>query len=334
MEISKTVYSSWNHNFREQRDVEVCYTPDVVYAKRETGDLCLQILTPVAPVYPAGEPFVPEDPDLRRILDWIGTNPFGDVPIDPPRYPCIIEIPGSGWAGGDGHRHIPAMTRLCEAGFVVACISYRGTFRDNVRFPAAVQDANEAVRFMRANADIFHVDPDRIGVFGDSSGGHTAAMVGLTDRETRFNIGENLEQSSAVRAAAIYYAPNDLNSLLDDRKAEGKQLRPGEDPYPFEGWEIFGGSFLSDTTMTPEEKLKDASPIQYITGDKKLPAMLFLCGDDDQIIPMEQGLRFCQKLRDNGGRAEFIKVAGGFHGHGCWTLEAMDEVIKFFKVYL
>ena len=334
MEISKTIYGSWNQNLKEQRDVEVVYTPDVVYAKRETGDLCLQILTPIAPVFPAGEPFEPENPDLKRILSWTSTNPFGDVPVDPPRFPCIVEIPGSGWAGGDGHRHIPAMTRLCEAGYVVACITYRGTYKDDVRFPAAVQDANEAVRFMRANADIFHVDPERIGVLGDSSGGHTAAFVGLTDREKRFNIGDNLDQSSAVKAAVIYYGPNDLTHLVEDRIAEGKTLRPGEGTYPFEAWEMFQSDFMKHPHMTPEEVLADASPINYITPDKKLPAVLFLNGDDDQIIPLKQGLRFCQKIRDNGGRAEFIKIVGGFHGHGCWTLEAMEDIIKFFKVYL
>lgn len=334
MEISRTIYSSVNQNFKEYRDIEVTYTPDVVFARRETGDLCLQILSPVPPVFPAGEPFEPEDPDLKRILGWIATNPFGDVPVDPPRLPCIIDVPGSGWAGADGHWHIPKMMRLAEAGYVVACVTYRGTYKDNVRFPAAVQDANEAVRFMRANADIFHVDPDRIGVLGDSSGGHTAIMVSLTDREERFNIGDNLDQSSAVKAAVVFYGPNDLTNLVADRKAEGKKLRPGEDPYPFESWEIYGSSFLKDTGMTPEEKLADASAINYVSADKKLCPTLFICGDDDQIIPLQQGLRYCQKLRDNGARAEFIKIAGGFHGHGCWSNEVMDEIIKFFKAYL
>lgn len=333
MEISKTIYASWNQNFKEQRDIEVNYTPDVVYAKRETGNLCLQILTPDLPTFPQ-QPFEPENEDLKRILGWIATNPFGDIPIDPVSRPCIIEIPGSGWAGGDGHRHIPAMTRLCEAGYVVACISYRGTYKDNVRFPAAVQDAKEAVRFMRANADIFHVDPDRIGILGDSSGGHTALFAALTGDEDRFNIGENLDQRTDIKAAAIYYGPNDLNNLVVDRKAEGKKMRPGEDPYPFEAWEIFQSDFKKHPTMTPEQVLADASPINYIESCKKLPAVLFLNGDDDQIIPLRQGLRFCEKIRGNGGRAEFIKIAGGFHGHGCWTLEAMESIIQFFKVYL
>ena len=86
--------------------------------------------------------------------------------------------------------------------------------------------------------------------------------------------------------------------------------------------------------MTPEQVLADASPINYIGSCAKLPAVLFLNGDDDQIIPMRQGLRFCEKIRQNGGRAEFIKIAGGFHGRGCWGQEAMESIIQFFKVYL
>lgn len=79
--------------------------------------------------------------------------------------------------------------------------------------------------------------------------------------------------------------------------------------------------------------LSEASPINYIESKKKLPAFLFLQGDDDPIIPMEQGLRFCQRVIDHGGRAELIKIAGGKHGKGCWTAEAMQIIAQFLKTY-
>ena len=97
------------------------------------------------------------------------------------------------------------MVELARAGFVAASISYRGTYRDDVVFPAAVQDMKEAVRFLRANADAYHIDVDRVGLLGDSSGGNTAAMAALADGAP-FDIGENLDQSSAAKACCCVRA--------------------------------------------------------------------------------------------------------------------------------
>ena len=79
--------------------------------------------------------------------------------------------------------------------------------------------------------------------------------------------------------------------------------------------------------------LADASPINYISADKRLPAFLFLQGEEDPIIPMAQGLRFCDRIRGCGGRAEFVKIAAGDHGTGCWTPEAMKLIDQFLKAY-
>ena len=133
------------------------------------------------------------------------------------------------------------MVELAKLGFVVASIEYRGTYKDDVRFPAAVQDAKEAIRFLRANAETFHVDPERVSLLGDSSGGHTVAMAALTGNDARFNIGGCLDQDAAVGSCVIFYGPNDLLNLVPDRLAEKKRLRPGEGEFPFEAREIPGG---------------------------------------------------------------------------------------------
>ncbi len=317
MDISRVLYADNRYVY------DVSYTPNIVYAHREIGDLTLHLLAPVAPDIPK-----PERHDLyAKIRKEQGQGM--QRPKDPRRFPLLVDVPGSGWSGAEGHVHVPKMVELAKQGFVVASIGYRGTFKDDVRFPAAVQDTKEAIRFLRANAEMFHVDPAHVTLLGDSSGGHTVAMAALTGDEERFNIGDNLEQTTEVNACVIFYGPNDLLNLVPDRLAEKKHLRPGEGEYPFEAREIFKDDFLAD----PQGMLADASPVNYISAERKLPAFLFLQGEEDPIIPMAQGLRFCEKVRSCGGRAEFVKIAGAGHGVGCWTAEAMQVVAQFLKTY-
>lgn len=316
MEISRVLYSDARSAY------EVTYTPDIVFAQRETGDLALQLLSPVPPDTPR-EQNHPIFAKMEKEKMW------PEPPRDTRVFPLVVDVPGSGWSGAQGYAHVPRMVELAKQGFVVASIAYRGTFKDNVRFPAAVQDTKEAIRFLRANAAMYHIDPEHVTLLGDSSGGHTVAMAALTGEESRFNIGAHLEQSTKVNACVIFYGPNDLLNLVPDRLQEGKKLRPGEGEFPFEAREIFQEDFLAD----PEGMLADASPINYISSAEKLPPFLFLQGDDDPIIPMAQGLRFCDKVRECGGRAEFVKIAGGGHGPGCWSPEAMKLVAQFLKAY-
>lgn len=318
MEISRVLYSNARTSFN------VNYTPNVVFARRETGDLELQLLIPS---YPAVRPpKIDEPPPHKRPPEQNKPHHDGHKP---PRFPLVVDVPGSGWGGASGIAHVPKMVELAKEGFVVASISYRGTRKDDVRYPAAVQDTKEAIRFLRANADAYHIDPRHVTLLGDSSGGHTVAAAALTGDESRFNIGENLDQPTYVTACVMFYAPVDLPNLVADRLAEGKRLRPGEGEYPFEAREIFKDDYLAD----PEAMLADASPINYIQPDKKMPPFLLIQGDDDPIIPMAQGLRFCDRVRGSGGRAEFVKIAGGLHGDGCWSPEAMSLVVQFLKAY-
>lgn len=316
MYISHVLYSDARSAY------SVTYTPDIVFAHRKTGDLCLQLLSPVAPDIPR-----PQHHALYAKIDGEKKRP--EPPKDTRVFPLIVDVPGSGWSGAEGYSHVPRMVELAKKGFVVASIAYRGTFKDDVRFPAAVQDTKEAIRFLRANAAIYHIDPAHVTLLGDSSGGHTVAMAALTGEEERFNIGAHLEQSTAVNACVIFYGPNDLLNLVSDRRKEGKKLRPGEGEFPFEAREIFKDDFLAD----PKAMLSDASPINYICTEKRMPAFLFLQGDEDPIIPMAQGLRFCDKVRECGGKAEFVKIAAGGHGNGCWSQEAMQLITQFLKAY-
>ena len=337
MNFSKTIYSTTEY--------DVVYTPDIIFAHRPGGDLTLQIVSPVAPAFPQKPPEAP-NPVQAKFARW--HRKLEDRTIDADadsrqaetlRFPLIVDCPGSGWAGADGHRHVPYLVRFAQAGFVAAAISYRGTYRDNVVFPAAVQDLKEAVRFLRANAEVLHIDRNRVGLLGDSSGGNTAAMAALTADdpavpgipESSFILGGHLEESDRVKACCCVYGPVDLIHLVEDRIAEKKPLRPDEEPgLPFEAMEIWQDTYQAD----PEKYMKAASPQYYIRKAKTLPPFLYVIGDEDPIIPVMQGIRFCEQLRECGGRAEMIKVAGAGHGNGVWGSEMIQEVIRFFQAYV
>lgn len=321
MSMNYTAYSISGVFFADTAEYTPVYHKDVIYAHRSTGDLKLQIFTPV-------RSNAKREP-VRKLAQ--APDPKAEMQFRPQpetrRFPLVVDIPGSGWSGTTGYEHIAQMVTLAKAGFVTASVEYRGTFRDDVVFPAAVQDALEALRFMRANADTYLVDADHCAFLGDSSGGHTALTASLANGREKFIIGDNTDQRMDVNCCVAYYGPNDITNLVSDRKAEGKQLRPGEGEFPFEAREIWQESFRED----PAAYLADASVVNYIEPGMKLPKFMFLNGDDDPIIPLAQGIRFCQKIRECGGKADFYKIIGGGHGVGCWTDEILAEIVKFLK---
>ena len=307
------------------------FTSDVEYADRNGRKLHLQILTPQPPNY-RKEDHARDglqkllSKDLGSEIKWSLFAPT----VNPSRFPLIVDVPGSGWAGVTGQEHLGAMMHFARQGYVTASVEYRGVFTHETAHPAAVQDVKEAIRFLRAHADEFLIDPERVAVLGDSSGGHTAAFTALSEDADPYMAGEYREYSSSVKSCVIFYGPNDMTNLVQDRVEAGLELRPGEGPYPFEIRELFRDTYKDD----PEGHLAEASAVNLIQKGKKMPPFLFLSGDADPIIPLAQGERFCQKVIDAGGSAEFYKIVGGGHGTGCWNEETLSLISRFLKATL
>lgn len=120
-------------------------------------------------------------------------------PEDPERvYPCIVWICGGAWLTMDRSAHLPYLAQLARSGFVVASVEYRTS--NEAHFPAQLIDVKSAVRYLRAHAERYRIDPERFGVMGESAGGHLTAMAALAD-DPAFDVGEYLEYSSKVQAA-------------------------------------------------------------------------------------------------------------------------------------
>jgi alpha-L-fucosidase len=234
--------------------------------------------------------------------------------------PAIINIHGGGWyAGGKGGETTLAMLcRFAESGFVALSIDYR--LSDEATFPAAVEDCKQAVRWLRAHATDYNVDPERIGVIGASAGGHLSAMLAVTRPEDEFDrAGRYLEYSSAVQAAAPVCGPMDLCVPL------APQRYPDNDPAVVR---FLGGTFPGKLGAA-----RRASPITYVR--KELPPILLVHGDADNRVELSQSQKFADALAAAGAPHELLVVKGGGHGMGIARDDAMlARIVAFFRAHL
>jgi len=207
--------------------------------------------------------------------------------------PALLYVHGGGWTGGDkrsgeGIRDIP---KLLARGYLVAAVNYR--LAPRYKFPAMIEDVKCAVRFLRANAEQFSINPEKIGAWGGSAGGHLVALLGTADATAGWDVGQYLEQSSRVQAVVDMYGPTDLTVLFE-----------GANPRLME--QVFG------TSDRNSETLQKASPVNWVSSDD--PPFLILHGERDPLVPISQSQIFYEKLRAAGVPATFVIVKNAGHG--------------------
>ena len=224
-------------------------------------------------------------------------------------FPAVVYIHGGGWNSGSRGQFRPQATHMASKGFVGASIDYR--LAPGQRFPAALHDAKAAVRWLRANASTYNIDPSRIGAAGGSAGGHLAALLGTTQGIAGFEGGANPGFSSAVQAVAAFDSVLDLVSLA------GSSAN-------FEIEQFLGVSFADDPDLWAH-----ASPISHVTGGSA--PFLFLHGTADTSIPYSQSVDMMNALLAVGVPAEIFRAEGATHAffqNPPWyqpTLEAMEN---------
>ena len=200
------------------------------------------------------------------------------------RWPALVYVHGGSWTGGDKRSPITAHERfaLVEAGFLVVSVNYR--LAPEHKFPAMIEDVKCAIRYLRAHADEYNLDPNHIGAWGNSAGGHLVALLGLANESAGWDVGPYLEYSSSVQAVVDFYGPADLETLLENNSER----------------------------VFMDEDLALASPINHVT--KAAPPFLILHGDSDRLVPREQSEVLYERLTANGVRAELVIVQNGGHG--------------------
>lgn len=242
--------------------------------------------------------------------------------------PVIVWINGSGWRKCDRLLMAAEMEFLAEAGFAVVFIDYRHSGVG--QYPAQVQDVKTAVRFLRAHADEYQIDPDRIGTIGRSAGGYLSAWMAMnTDG---FDTEEWPEQSSKVQASVNMFGPTDIEIC-----SRGNYEKFSDPAYRWHHIsETHEGAFLgAKDDMTKEEVYamgRAASPINYI-NDGMAP-MLILHGDQDPLVPFEISQKLYDKIveSDLGDRADLCVIKNGGHGtREFFQSVTKDEILTFFK---
>lgn len=251
---------------------KIHYIPDVVYSQVPTFERANQLLQ----------------------MDLL-------VPHVEEKIPAVIFVTGGGFISADRARMPKLRMRLAEENFFVASINYRTV--PNSTFPAPVEDVKSAIRFLKAHADKFNIDAEKIFVIGDSAGGYLTAFAAVTNGEKIFNVGDNLEYSSKIAAAVDLYGITDISGAKDFPQML---------------------NYLQGVTVA------QTNPINYIT--KNSAPMLLMHGTADSIVAPEQTDMLFQALRNAGVEAERYLVPNAEHSDEHWYQDAVFEVIiNFFN---
>jgi acetyl esterase/lipase len=227
-------------------------------------------------------------------------------------FPAIVCVHGGGWVAGDRRQMAQTIEVLARRGYVAVAPDYR--LAPAHTFPAQVEDCKCAVRWLRANAKKYRVDPDRIGVMGLAAGGHLACLLGVTGRADGLEGGGgHAEASSSVQAVVSFFGPTDLTQPAWDKEVVEKNLVP-----------LLGGTYKEQP-----ERYRKASPLLYPC--RGAPPFLFLHGSEDRVVPLRHSEELAAKLREAGGSARVLPLEG--EGHGLRSknlLRAIDEMLTFF----
>ncbi|MGT2910100.1 alpha/beta hydrolase fold domain-containing protein [Streptococcus cameli] len=257
--------------------------------------------------------------------------------------PTIVYIFGGGFLWGEYKQvtqkavYCRDLVRLTKEGYTIISADYR--LASQSIFPACIHDVKGLIRFLKANGPQFLIDPERIGVLGNSAGGHLAAMLALSSNceELEGEVGGNLDQSSSVKVATVFYGVSDLLDTLADsaqsplktQKLAGTEIETiGNEQAALIPAIIVGytgeGRTLTDlhrVLLTGDcqhkdwsyiELLRKCSPISY--AQSSCPPILLLHGGQDVIVNPSQSRKLYDALVACGADATLINVSGAGHG--------------------
>ena len=226
------------------------------------------------------------------------------------KLPTLLWIIGGGFQSCASLFYTPEMAYFVKHGYQVAMIEYRvggeGTF------PASVMDVKTAVRFLRANADKFGVDSEKIAVMGGSAGGYLAAMLGTTSGQAVFETAEWAGFDSSVKAVIDLFGPADLSLMRKDRRIQ---------------------NFLGTNEQSMEMTLQLSNPICHIS-EKTAPFLLFH-GTEDSVVPYQQSQLLYDALQKHEIPSDFYLIQGAGHASDeFWQEETKEIILDFLNKYL
>jgi acetyl esterase/lipase len=230
--------------------------------------------------------------------------------------PLVVWVHGGAWYLYDKKQYPKA---LVDAGFAVASLDFRQS--TEARFPAQVHDIKAGIRFLRAKTRDYGYRTDRIAIAGASSGGHLAAMVGVTNghKELEGSVGDYLTESSKVQAIVDYFGASNLTTIIAQSTPFGLGVRqPALD-------KLLGGQ-----PVVMVELAKLASPVLHV--DRNDPPLLLLHGDQDPQMPINQSHELQGAYEKLGLDAQLVVVHGAAHaGAVFYEGEQLKRAVEFLQ---
>jgi acetyl esterase/lipase len=261
-------------------------------------------------------PKLPDGTKVERDIAY-GTHERQKLDVYVPRgdgpFPLVIWVHGGAWEGGSKDGGGPVIPLLSH-GYAVASTNYR--LSKHEVFPAQIHDVKAAVRFLRANAKKYKLDPDRFGACGASAGGHLVALLATSGGVKELEgDGANKDVSSKVSAIIDFFGPTDLAKLSPPAAKANPVTR------------LLGGS-----TGDKKDLAALANPITHVTkGD---PPILIVHGDEDNLVPASQSELLHGALKKAGVDSTLIIIRGAGHGSGIFVPERMNDYVGFFDKHL
>ncbi len=224
-------------------------------------------------------------------------------------WPVLAYVHGGSWMHGDKAEAIMFADRMTAQGYLLVSINYR--LYPEGKFPNMIEDVKCAIRFLRAHASEFNLDPNRIAAIGPSAGGHLVSLLGTSDVSAGWDVGEYLEQSSRVQAVVAMAPVTDLTRSFPNADIEAMR----------------GVGFGEDNIVL-------ASPITHVTPDD--PPFLLIHGDQDTAVPYEQSQIMYDRLTQTNVPAQLVIVQRAGHsltspdGSATPTFDEINQIILNF----
>lgn len=245
------------------------------------------------------------------------------VPQSASPVPVVVWIHGGGWFSGS-RLPIPAgVSALCSRGYAVASVDYR--LSDTALWPAQIQDVKGAVRWLRARASTYNLDPDRFAAWGTSAGAHLASMLGTAGDQGTFSLGNetvdlqgttggNLAYSSRVQAVVSWYGYGDFLQM---------GFYPSTQDHDSNG--SAESRLVGDWIQRVPERVATASPLTFASADD--PPFLVMHGTLDDLVPFNQSELLVDALRLHGVRVSWVPVPNGGHGNSAFNTAASYQTV-------
>jgi acetyl esterase/lipase len=251
-------------------------------------------------------PYV-ENGHPRQVLDLY-------VPAQP-KGPLLVWIHGGGWRAGTKD-HPPGLATV-KNGVAVASLEYR--FSQDAIFPAQIEDCKAAIRWLRAHAKEYGYRDDLVAAWGASAGGHLVALLAVTGQVKDFDVGANLDQSSAIQCGIDWFGPADFLAY-DPALSDASVQRENPDSVLAQ---LFGGPLSQKVDLA-----KRASPVTWVT--KSAAPLLIMQGTKDPLVPLDQSQRLYDKLKAAGADVTLDIIEGAGHGGPQFsTVEKLTEIMQF-----